>query len=53
MKIFNRNENTELSEPTTQTLEKRKKFNEIAELINAIFLIILLVASFIYIVIEY
>lgn len=53
MKIFNRNQNTELLEPTKESLEKKKKFNEIAELINAIFLIVLLVAMFIYIAIEY
>lgn len=53
MKIFNRNQNTELSEPTMQSLEQRKKFYERVELINAIFLMVLLVASFIYIAIEY
>ena len=53
MKIFNRNQNTELLEPTKESLEKKKKFNETAELINAIFLIVLLVAMFVYIAIEY
>ena len=53
MKIFNRNQNNELSGPKTQSLEKKKKLNETAELINAILLIILLVAMFIYIAIEY
>lgn len=53
MKIFNRNQNDELPENTEKTLEQRKKFIEIAEYINAIFLIVLLVASIIYIILEY